>query len=135
MPYTVTRNAAGANPALTANRTYEATRDVLRTIENKAGATVVSSFTYTVNAIGQRESVATAGTAFAGVQADWAWKYDALGQIIAADHANTPAADRAYQFDSIGNRVKTASGTLTLPGTANWVSNAPNQYTTANGVV
>jgi RHS repeat-associated protein len=135
MPYTVTRNAAGANPALTATRTYEATRDVLRTIENKAGATVVSSFTYTVNAIGQRESVATAGTAFAGVQADWAWKYDALGQVVAADHANTPAADRAYQFDSIGNRVKTASGTLTLPGTANWVSNALNQYTTANGVV
>ena len=62
-----------------------------------------------MNAIGQRESVATAGTAFAGVQADWAWKYDALGLVVAADHANTPAAVRAYQFDSIGNRVKTAS--------------------------
>jgi YD repeat-containing protein len=134
MPFTVTRNAAGGNPALTANRTYEGTRDALHKIENKAGGTVVSSYTYTVNPISQRTSVATAGTAFAGAQANWTWGYDALGQVTSADHAVTNASDRAYQYDAIGNREKTATGTLTLPGTANWISNPLNQYTTANGV-
>ena len=131
MPFTVTR---GGNPALTANRTYEGTRDALHKIENKAGGTVVSSYTYTVNPISQRTSVATAGTAFAGTAADWTWGYDALGQLTTADHANTNASDRAYQYDSIGNREKTAAGTLTLPGNVNWVSNPLNQYTTADGV-
>jgi RHS repeat-associated protein len=134
MPFTVTRNASGGNPALTANRTYEGTRDALHKIENKAGGTVVSSYTYTVNPISQRESVVTAGTAFAGTAADWTWGYDALGQVTSADHANTNAADRAYQYDSIGNREKTANGTLTLPTGANWISNPLNQYTTADGV-
>ena len=46
MPYTITRNASGAAPALVANRTYEGRRDVLHKIENSAGGTVVSSYTY-----------------------------------------------------------------------------------------
>ena len=95
---------------------------------------MVSSYTYAVNPISQRTSVTTAGTAFAGTQADWTWGYDALGQVTSADHAATNASDRAYQYDSIGNREKTATGTLTLPGTANWISNQLNQYTTADGV-
>lgn len=131
MPYTVTRNAS---TVLTANRTYEATRDALRSIENKAGTTVISSYTYSVNPITQRESVTTAGSAFAGTQANWAWQYDALGQVIRADHSTTAASDRVYQYDSIGNRTKTASGTLILPASNNWTSNALNQYTIANGV-
>ena len=54
---TVTRNAAGGNPALTANRTYQGTRDALHKIEKKAGCTVFSSYTYDVNPISQRTSV------------------------------------------------------------------------------
>ena len=34
MPYTVTKNAWSGSPAFTANRTYEGTRDALRSIEN-----------------------------------------------------------------------------------------------------
>lgn len=45
MPYTITRNAAGGNPALTANRSYEAHRNALHEIENSAGTNPVSSFT------------------------------------------------------------------------------------------
>jgi RHS repeat-associated protein len=107
---------------------------LLHTLENKAGSRVSSSFTYSVNVIGQRETVTTSGGAFAGVPANWTWNYDSLGQVVVADHTNTPAADRAYEFDTIGNRKKTASGTLTLPTSNNWTSNALNQYTVANGV-
>ena len=85
-----------------------------------------------MNVITQRESVATAGSAFAGTQADWAWQYDSLGQVATADHTATPASDRAYDFDDIGNRTKTASGTLTLPGSNNWTANALNQYSSIN---
>lgn len=94
MPYTVTRNAVGGNPALAANRTYEGTRDALRTIENKAGTSVVSSYTHTVNSIGQRESVTTAGSAFAGTPAAWDWDYDSLGQLTAADSPHRRARPR-----------------------------------------
>ena len=95
MPYTVTRNASGANPALVANRTYEGRRDVLHKIENSAGGTVVSSYTYAVNPITQRTSVATAGTAFAGTPADWTWGYNAPGQVVVH-----------YQYDSFGNLTR-----------------------------
>ena len=134
IPYTITRNASGSDPALTATRTYEANRDALRSIVNKSGTSEISSYTYSVNAIIQRESVTTAGSAFAGTQADWLWQYDPLGQVVRADHANTADSDRVYEYDNIGNRIKTASGTLTLPTSVNWVSNALNQYTTADGV-
>jgi RHS repeat-associated protein len=138
MPYTLTRNAAGADPALTATRTYEATRDVLRSIENKAGTTVVSSFTYGVNPITQRESVTTAfdlglkpggSASHTSNPGATAWQYDDLGQVIMADHAATANSDRAYDYDNIGNRTQTASGTLTLPTGNNWTANALNQYT------
>jgi RHS repeat-associated protein len=128
MPYTLTRNAAGANPALTANRTYQATRDVLHSIENRAGANLVSSYTYGVNDIGQRGSVTTAGTAFAGTQADWTWGYDALGQVVKAD-SNTTAYDRAFEYDTIGNRKKFAHGSITLPTSDNYTATLLNQYT------
>jgi hypothetical protein len=127
MPYTLTRNAAGGNPALTATRTYEGTRDALRSIENIAGTAQVSSYTYVVNSIGQRDNVTTSGSAFAGVPANWGWGYDSLGQVTTAD-SPTAVNDRAYQYDPIGNRQKFAHGTLVLPTSNNYTANALNQY-------
>jgi RHS repeat-associated protein len=127
MPYTLTRNTAGASPALTANRSYQATRDALHAIENKAGTTLVSSYTYSVNSIGQRDNVSTSGSAFAGVPANWSWLYDSLGQVRQAD-SPTAARDRAYEFDTIGNRKKFAHGTTTLPTNDNYTANTLNQY-------
>ena len=128
LPYTVTRNAAGGNPALTANRTYDGTRDALLTIENKAGAGVVSNHTYGVNPLGQRESVTTPGTAFGGTPADWDWGYDSRGQLAVADSPTT-ARDRAFQYDAIGNRRKFAHGTTALPPADNYTADTLNQYT------
>ena len=100
---------------------------ILDTKENKAGTTIVSKYDYLVNAIGQRSNVAQSGTAFAGSR-DIAWGYDPLGQVTSAD-STIPGLDRAYQFDLIGNRLKTADS-LTLPVANNYTPNLLNQYTT-----
>jgi RHS repeat-associated protein len=129
MPYVVTRNAVGGNPALTAIRIYEGTRDALAEIVNKSGTTSVSGYIYGVNSIGQRTNVQTYGTAFAGIPADISWDYDSLGQVTLADHATQAIVDRAYEYDPIGNRKKYAHGTTVLPANDNYSANTLNQYT------
>ena len=91
--------------------------------ENLVGPTLISSFDYSVNAIGQRTGVATAGTAFSATP-DWNWGYNSRGEVISALNPNTPAQDQAYDYDAIGNR-KTSSGTIT----ADYSTNPLNQYT------
>jgi RHS repeat-associated protein len=112
-------------PAHTVTNTYEPNRDILDVKENKAGTSVVSRYDYTVNAIGQRSNVAQTGTAFAAARST-AWAYDPLGQVTRAD-STISGLDRAYQFDLIGNRLKTADS-LTLPVANNYTPNALNQY-------
>jgi RHS repeat-associated protein len=113
-------------PVHTVTNTWEPTRDVLDIKENKVGTTVVSSFDYAVNSIGQRNAVATSGTAFPALPS-WAWGYDSLGQVTSAD-SSVNTSDRAYQYDAIGNRKKSADS-LTLPSSDNYTSNVLNQYT------
>ena len=79
-----------------------------------------------MNAIGQRNGVATSGTVFLSIPS-WLWDYDSLGQVVSAD-SSVMTSDRAYEYDTIGNRKKSANS-LTLPGTDNYSSNALNQYT------
>jgi RHS repeat-associated protein len=128
--YTYTANSnllsTVTGPIHTVTNTYEPNRDILDVKENKAGTSVVSRYDYTVNAIGQRSNVAQTGTAFAGSR-DIAWGYDSLGQVTSAD-STIPGLDRAYAFDMIGNRLKTAES-LTLPTANNYTVNALNQYT------
>ncbi len=113
-----------AGPIHTVTNTWEPNRDVLDVKQNKVGASVISSYDYdyAVNAIGQRTGVVTSGTAFPAVSS-WARSYDALGQVIAAD-----TSDRSYQYDTIGNRQKSANS-LTLPAANNYTANALNPYT------
>jgi RHS repeat-associated protein len=112
--------------------TYEPNRDVLDIKTNKLAITVISKYDYAVNQIGQRSGVATSGTAFPNVPS-WLWGYDSLGQVTSAD-SSVFTSDRAYQFDSIGNRKKSANS-LTLPPSDNYTANVLNQYSTANGVI
>ncbi len=113
-------------PIHTVTNLWEASRDVLDAKTNKAGAFERSKYDYAVNAIGQRTGVTTSGTAFPGVPS-WLWGYDHLGQVVSAD-SSVSTSDRAYEYDAIGNRKKSANS-LTLPGTDNYSSNALNQYT------
>lgn len=127
--YTYIQNSALVyqviGPAHTVTNTWELDRDVLDVKENKAGSTVISRFDYTVNAIGQRTALSQTGSAFASVRGI-AWGYDNYGQVTTADSTVT-GQDRAYQYDAIGNRKKSAA-TLTLPVTDNYTANALNQY-------
>jgi RHS repeat-associated protein len=119
-------------PTIQTTHTWEANRNVLDVKENKVGSTVISSYHYTVNTLGQRTAVDTAGTAFAAGERDRAWSYDALGQVIKEDYGNNTTADtrdRVFGYDSIGNRKSTAVGSLTLPGSDTYTANSLNQYT------
>jgi RHS repeat-associated protein len=127
MPYNLSINTA---TALQSIRSFEAKRDVLLSIANKAGSVTRSSYTYTVNAIGQRTDLTTAfdlGSGITSNAGDTDWGYDALGQVTSAD-APATLADRVFEYDHIGNRKKSAES-LTLPGSDNYSNNALNQYT------
>jgi len=116
-------------PVHTVTNTYEPNRDVLTFKENNVGETVISAYGYTMNALGQRTHVSQTGTAFASNRST-AWGYDGLGQVISAD-SSVAGHDRAYQYDAIGNRKKSADS-VTLPGTDNYTPNALNQYSAIN---
>jgi RHS repeat-associated protein len=110
--------------------TGETNRDVLDIKENRIPSTTppVSSFNYGVNNIGQRTGVQTSGLAFDTSPADWVWGYDALGQVTSAD-SPTNTHDRAYEYDAIGNRKRSADGALVTTGAATvYDANNLNQY-------
>ncbi|MES2996358.1 MAG: RHS repeat-associated core domain-containing protein [Verrucomicrobiota bacterium] len=127
--------ASVTGPTHTVTNTYAADRNVLLFKENKAGATTVSKYEYSVNAIGQRTAVAQTGSVFPAATG-WNWDYDVLGQVTTAEHANTPANHRAYQYDAIGNRNKAASGVLDPadPSATAYTANNLNQYTAVGTV-
>lgn len=125
--YTANSNLIGSvvGPAHTVTNTPETTRNVLLTKSNTRNSnnTVISSIDYTVNTIGQRTNATRSGASTNST----AWQYDVLGQVTQADDTNS-TADRAYLYDGIGNRKKSADS-LTLPGSDNYTANALNQYT------
>jgi RHS repeat-associated protein len=86
---------------------------------------VISNYDYAVNAIGQRTGVTTNGTAYPALPS-WLWSYDTLGQVTSAD-STVATSDRAYQYDAIGNRKKSADS-LSLPPSDNYVATATNTY-------
>jgi RHS repeat-associated protein len=112
-------------PVHVATSNWEANRDVLASKINALaiGGTVRSSIYYTVNSLGQRTDATRGGPAPGTTH----WDYDGLGQVVLANDSNN-AADRVFEYDTIGNRKKSAVGTI-LPGTDNYATNAVNQYT------
>jgi RHS repeat-associated protein len=147
MPYTLTKNGG----ILKTIRTYEATRDVLVSIQNIAGTTVRSAYDYSavnggVNNLGQRMGVRTTfnlGTGITANAGDTSWGYDDLGQLTSADAPDLPGAaendpsdpfaDRGYAYDTIGNRLfsETSNSQISNPrsiNTTGYTPNALNQY-------
>jgi RHS repeat-associated protein len=121
-------------PAHTVTNTWEADRDILNTKTNTAtvsGSTVVSSFDYAVNNIGQRTGVAATGTAFAA-SSGWAWGYDSLGQVTSATHTGNTALNQGYDYDDIGNRTQSSVG-LSSPAVTSYTANMLNQYSAITG--
>lgn len=136
--YVANSNLIGTvtGPVHTVTNTWEDYRDVLASKKNKIGTAVISEYDYTVNSMGQRTGVTTAYSLGEGVTSNagsTSWGYDGLGQVISAD-APGPDFDRAYLYDTIGNRKKSAPS-LTLPASDNYTANALNQYTAIGGLL
>jgi RHS repeat-associated protein len=140
--HTITRKGTGSAPNLKTTNLWESSRDVLTSKENKLDSTAdpVSKYTYNVNNIGQRQSVATDGTAF-GVKPAWIWSYNFRGELVSANDTTANDADLGYIFDAIGNRLATGSvysinaqgvGVVTNP--VAYTPNSLNQYSVAKGV-
>ena len=69
------------SPVGTATNIYEANRNILDAKLNKlTDNSIVSSFDYSVNALGQRTNVTRSGSAFPTAD-PISWGYDALGQL------------------------------------------------------
>jgi len=113
--HTLTRAGSGSTADLVTTHTWDPTRDILSTMDNRLdGAAIpVSQFDYTVNLLGQRDKVETAGSAFGGTDRGWTWGYDNLGQVTAASHTADSELDRSYLFDGIGNRLESTVGDST----------------------
>jgi RHS repeat-associated protein len=105
-------------------------RDVLEVKKNEVDSSTVSQFTYGVNDIGQRDGVATAGSAFGNANRGWTWGYDALGQVTSAVNAADTGLNRAYAYDAIGNRTSATDGTGGTAVTTGYTPNSLNQYET-----
>ncbi len=113
-------------PAHQVTNYYEPSRNVLLTKSNTRNSdnAIISSVTYEVNSIGQRKKRTTTDATASSVITDW--NYDTLGQVTSEDKPGTDT-DRAFEYDTIGNRKKSADS-LTLPPSDNYTSNAINQY-------
>jgi RHS repeat-associated protein len=123
--------ATVTSPVHTVSNVYETTRNVLASKVNKVDTTTISGYFYTVNNYGQRTGVNKDGTAFASTR-DITWGYNAKGEVVRADSSIT-GLDRSYQYDGIGNRLKSADS-LTPPSTNNYSPNILNQYTAINSL-
>lgn len=114
-------------------RNYEGNRNVLASIINKNSSTNLDIYAtaYSVNEIGQRDAVTRSGSGTATpASASAAYTYNERGELATANEA-TDTLDRAYEYDGIGNREKSANS-LILPGSKNYTVNALNQYTAVN---
>ena len=63
-----------------------------------------------------------------------AWKYNAKGEVVTADHSTINTFDRSFEFDGIGNRKKSVDGLdLTDASTVDYTANELNQYGSIDG--
>lgn len=133
-------------------RAFEPNRDLIDYVENQwlvGGATTVSKYNYTNDALGRRDEVVRTGSAFAAGHKD-RWGYDARNELTTSLRYNdtTPgpggtanpdhARDYGYAYDPIGNR-ETATYWVDDPPpggsrTAGYTSNRLNQYSRATVV-
>ena len=103
--------------------TYDPTGRTESIVNHAPDGSINSRFDYTYDALGQRTGMTTR-------DGHWTYTYDLTGQLIHAVFASTnpaiPDQDLSYEYDALGNRVRTIiNGTTT-----NYTTNNLNQYTT-----
>jgi RHS repeat-associated protein len=86
--------------------------------------TIISQFSYTYDALGQRDSM----TASSGV---WSYEYDAAGQLTKAvfesNDSEISNQSLSYAYDAMGNRTRTVINGIV----SDYTTNNMNQYTKA----
>ena len=97
--------------------TYNNLNMLLSLVNKKSDATVISSFSYTHDKVGNRLTMATP-------EGTHNYAYDSLYRLSSADHP--VQADEAYTYDKVGNR-KTSSQY------SNWSFDANNRLLSFNG--
>ncbi len=115
---------------ITVTRAYESQRDLIDYIENKVGATTVSKYDYTNDAIGRRGVREQSGTAFTAADTI-TYGYNTRSEVTSADATTDPNYLFTYAYDPIGNRqTSTNDGNPTVT----YTPNALNQYTAITGL-
>ena len=110
---------------LTASWTYDADDQLLQ-VRNATPADVISQYDYTYDAAGRRIEIARSGTAMSESRTD-AYGYNVRNELTSATKTGgpqSPAAEYAYQYDDIGNRITSTDITTNRTYTANSL----NQY-------
>lgn len=147
--YTYTANSnllagiAQTSSGWTQTRTYLTNRDLLDVIETKISTTSKAKFDYAYDNLGRRTSVAKTSDNVSGMfnrygdgsqGLDTVYGYDDRSQLtseqtrLGGTSTVLTGRDDGYAFDNIGNR-SSASGTTHNGNSANYTTNALNQYT------
>jgi RHS repeat-associated protein len=105
---------------------YDATDQLQHLVNYGPDGSVHSRFDYTYDLLGRRIGLATLDGA-------WTYEYDAIGQLTHAQFASTNSAianqDLCYDYDAVGNRVRTVVNGVTT----DYVTNNLNQYVQVGG--
>lgn len=131
--------AGVTGPQIATTYTYETDRNLLAEVKNQVGATIVSRYAYTHDAIGRRQNRVQDGSAYTAPTHD-AFGYNLRSEVTATNRyagadpqvpgAEDPALARSYTFDPIGNRLTSREGTA---ATLAYTANTTNQYTQITG--
>ena len=107
---------------LTVGRSFEQNRNLITAVTNRWNASLVSSFTYTNDALGRRtQRLDTSLPSFPSVQTNM-FSYNTRSELTGADMGTD---NYTYVYDNIGNRI-----TYTNNGAGiDYSANALNQYT------
>ncbi|MGA1824389.1 MAG: RHS repeat domain-containing protein, partial [bacterium] len=122
-------------PNLVTTYSYEPMRDLKTQVKNEYSSNLISQYNYQYDRIGRRTSVANSGQAFSAVtNAFNLYGYDNRSQLTeSARYVGVSISDtsnpiqpeyRAYNYDSIGNRMQITEATAT----GSYTTNALNQY-------
>jgi RHS repeat-associated protein len=109
------------------SKSYEPHRDLITSVSNLWGASVISAYDYANDVVGRRVSRRDSGLAFVQPQSN-SFGYNPCSEITdAVMHTNI----YGYVFDPVGNRLVSSHNTETN----SYVSNPLNQYTVISNFV
>ncbi|MBW8780717.1 MAG: RHS repeat-associated core domain-containing protein [Verrucomicrobia bacterium] len=130
------QSLAAQGTAFTQTRSYEAQRDLLTSIVGQWSTATTSSYGYTYNDLGQRQTSTQGGTAFTADYGDVVtqnYTYDARGELSSAVASlgtnptnQLPGRYFEYAYDAAGNRTL-ANHTGNSSLAEHFTSNALNQ--------